>query len=105
MPEENTREFANLQQQLRTRLEEFGFADGTATSRLSHHLAEIAVMGRQLSEQVIPLFLTVDPDNSKMLLSLTTAMKCDIEQLGDAVTDVHEDMLSLMSFFDTRTSS
>lgn len=105
MPDENTRKFADLQEQLRVRLEQVGFADGAAASRLSHHLAEIAVLGKQLAEETIPLFLTLDPDNNKILLSLATAMKCDIEELGDAITDVHEDMLSLMSFFDARSSA
>lgn len=105
MRDENTREFVNVQQALRQRLEEFGFADGSAISRLSHHLAEIATLGHQLSEQTIPLLLEIDRDNGKALLSLTTAMKCDIEQLGDAISDVHQDMLSLMSFFETRAAS
>jgi hypothetical protein len=92
-----------LQGNIRARLLEFGYADDLKATQLSRHLAEIAVMGEAFRKTTLPLFLTVDRDNLKTIAQLTVSIKCDLEELSDALTDVEPDLRDLMEYFNHRT--
>lgn len=88
MSKEETTRILELQQRLLERFEELGFADYASASKVSRHLSEIAVLGRQFAEHTLPLFLELDRDNQNALAQISLAIKCDLEELADAVNDV-----------------
>ena len=105
MTGEDTARFIEVQERISARLEELAFADRGAATRIGHHLAEIMVLSQDFTEQTLPLFLSLDRENHPMLASVVTSAKCDLEQIGDAIADVHEDLLSLMAFLRERAST
>jgi hypothetical protein len=102
MEEQQTNEILELQSALRLRLLELGYADDHSATRLSRHLAEIAVLGETFRRTTLPLFLSIDRDNLNALQQLSVSIKCDLEELSDAVTDVEPEARSLMEFFQHR---
>jgi hypothetical protein len=102
MSEQQTKEILELQQEILHRFLELGYADNASAARLSRHLAEIAVLGQAFRQTTLPLFLAVNRDNGAALSQLAVSMKCDLEELADALTDVEVDLRELMEFFKSR---
>ncbi len=97
MSDSETGAIVELQQQLRGRLEQLGFT-GTASQNVEHHLAEIAVLGRNFAEHTLPLFLGLSLEHRESLAKLIVSIKCDLEQLRDSLTDIEPDLMELMQF-------
>ncbi len=91
-------EIITLQERISIRLAELGYADRQSASKISRHLAEIAVLGRAFADNTLPLFLTLGDSHEHALSQLSISMKCDLEELQDALTDVDRDMHELMHF-------
>ncbi len=87
-----------LQNQLRIRLAELGFQDSQAAAALQRHLAEIAVLGNDFAQHTLPLFLSMSLENSDSIARLAATIKCDLDELRDALSDVETDLLELMEF-------
>ncbi len=87
-----------LQNQLRIRLAELGFQDTQAAGSLQRHLAEIAVLSNDFAQHTLPLFLSMSLENSESIAQLATTIKCDLDELRDALSDVQTDMIELMQF-------
>jgi hypothetical protein len=87
-----------LQNQLRIRLAELGFQDSQAAGSLQRHLAEIAVLGNDFAQYTLPLFLSMSLENSESIAQLAATIKCDLDELRDALSDVQTDMIELMQF-------
>jgi hypothetical protein len=102
MSEQQTKDILALQQAIRKRLLELGYADDPSAARLSRHLAEISVLGHAFYESTLPLFLSIDRDNIQALSQLSVSMKCDLEELADALTDIDIDLRNLMEFLNSR---
>ncbi len=96
MSDSETKAIVELQQRLRTRLEELGFPPGTVASNVEHHLAELAILGRNFAEYTLPLFLSLSLEHRESLASLVVSIKCDLEQMRDTLTDLEPDLLELM---------
>ncbi len=96
MSDSETIAIVDLQQRLRERLAELGFPPGTAADNVEHHLAEIAVLGRNFAEHTLPLFLTLSLDHRESLAQLIVSIKCDLDQLRDTLTDIEPDLVDLM---------
>jgi hypothetical protein len=103
MEEHLIREIIELQGKIRIRLLEFGYADDLKATRLSRHLAEIAILGEAFRKTTLPLFLTLDRDNLKTIAQLTVSIKCDLEELSDSLSDAEPDLRDLMEFFNNHT--
>ena len=91
-----------LQTTIRERLQELGYADPVSADRVSRHLAEIAIQGEYFSSETLPLFLNLDPDNLGSLRAVFTSMKCDLAQIGDAVSDLADDLEQMSEFLHRR---
>ncbi len=100
-----TAEIVELQQRIATRLAELGYADTHAAENLSRQLASLAVLGHAFSQTTLPLFLSIDTDHQDSIAQLATSMKCDLEELGDAIHDVDVDLRSLMQFLQHRAEN
>jgi hypothetical protein len=96
--EQQTQQLVQLQQLISNRLSEFGFADPVTAARISRHLAEISVLGQAFADHTLPLFLSLNRDNLAALSTLVASLKCDLEELSDALIDVNEDLGSLSDF-------
>lgn len=86
----------DLQQRLRERLAELGFPPGTVASNVEHHLAELAVLGRNFAEHTLPLFLSLSLEHRESLARLAVSIKCDLDQMRDTLTDLEPDLVELM---------
>ena len=98
MSDSETSAIVELQQRLRDRLIEIGFPPGTTANNVEHHLAEIAVLGRNFAEHTLPLFLGLSLDHRESLAKLIVSIKCDLEQLRDSLTDIEPDLMELMHY-------
>jgi|SRR3954462_6424364 hypothetical protein len=98
MNPELTQQTVALQQHIHTRLNELEYADGHSAENISAHLAQIAVLGRLFSESTLPLFLTLDREHGESLAQVVISMKCDLEEVRDALHDVDADLQSLVEF-------
>ncbi len=98
MSDSNTEAILALQNRLRIRLAELGLSDSPTTRNLQRHLAEIAVLGDQFAQHTLPLFLSMSPEHTESIARLAMAMKCDLDELRDALTDVEADLIELTQF-------
>ena len=98
MDVDETARILDLQNRISIRLAELGYADRDSANRISRHLAEIAILGQGFAQNTLPLFLTMNRDNSDALAQLAVSLKCDLEELRDALVDVDRDLHSLMEF-------
>ena len=104
MSDQETQEIVRLQQQLQARLRELQFQDGTVAQNVAHHLAEIAVLGRNFADQTLPLFLTMSAEHKEAVGALAVSLKCDLDEIRDAISDVLNDMVELMQFLNRHES-
>lgn len=95
---DETARIVELQRRISDRLAELGYADADSANRISRHLAEISVLGEAFGQTTLPLFLTMNRDNSDALAQLAVSLKCDLEELRDALVDVDRDLHALMEF-------
>lgn len=98
MSVDETERIIELQHRILIRLAELGYADADSANRISRHLAEISIFGQAFGQTTLPLFLTLNPDNSDALARLAVSFKCDLEELRDALVDVDRDLQALMEF-------
>ena len=98
MSDQETQEIVRLQQRLQARLRELQFQDGTVAQNVSHHLAEISVLGRNFAEQTLPLFLSMSTEHKEAIGALAVSLKCDLDEIRDAISDVLNDVVELMQF-------
>jgi hypothetical protein len=96
-------EIVHLQQKITTRLAELGYADTISAENIARHLAEISVLGNAFAQTTLPLFLTLDREHTEPLSQLIISIKCDLEELGDAITDSGPDVRALMQFLNEQS--
>ena len=75
---DETARILDLQNRISIRLAELGYADTDSANRISRHLAEIAILGQTFGQTTLPLFLTLNPDNTDALAQLAVSFKCDL---------------------------
>ena len=98
MSVDETARIIDPQQRISKRLAELGYADAASANRISRHLAEISILEQAFGQTTLPLFLTLNRDNSDALAQLAVSFKCDLEELRDALIDVDRDLHTLMEF-------
>jgi hypothetical protein len=98
MNESNTEAILVLQNRLRIRLAELGLQDSATARNLERHLAEISVLANGFAQHTLPLFLSMSLENGEAIGRLAAAIKCDLDELRDALTDVQSDLIELMQF-------
>ena len=102
MSDAETAAIVSLQSQLRQRLIDLGLPLGSALENLSRQLAHISVLGRNFAEHTLPLFLAIAPEHDDSLARLSVALKCDLDELRDALTDVEPDLVALVQLLRPR---
>ena len=98
MSDQETQEIVRLQQRLQQRLLELNFHEPRVAANVSHHLAEIAVLGRNFADHTLPLFLSMSTEHSDAIGALAVSLKCDLDEIRDAISDVLNDLVELMQF-------
>ncbi len=104
MSDSETSAIIDLQQQLRIRFAELDVPAGSMRNNLERHLAHIAVLGRNFAEHTLPLFLSVSAGHKDTLVQLAHSIKCDLDELRDALTDVEPDLVALVTTLMEQTS-
>jgi hypothetical protein len=102
MSDSETAAIVSLQSLLRQRLIDLGMPQGLSLENLSRHLAHISVLGRNFAEHTLPLFLSLAPEHNESLASLSVAIKQDLDEIRDSLTDVDPDLLALMQLLNQR---
>jgi hypothetical protein len=87
-----------LQQRILMRMQELGYANQDLALRISRHLAEISVLGEVFAKTTLPLFLSMNSEHSDSLAALSLSVKCDLEEIGDAISDVDGPLRDLTEF-------
>lgn len=95
MSDQTTERIMHLQSRLRIRLAELGFAGHPAVT-VTHHLAEVAALSGDISERTVPLFLDLSPAHRQALLGVVTQLKCELDELKDAIQDLEPGLLELI---------
>jgi hypothetical protein len=98
MSDQETQEIVRFQQRLQERLRELKFHDGAVSQNVAHHLAEIAVLGRNFADTTLPLFLSMSAEHTEAVGQLAVSIKCDLDEIRDAISDVLNDVVELMQF-------
>ena len=97
MTDVTTQRIMDLQSRLRIRLAELGL-EGVPASNVVHHLAEISGLAHDLSESSVPLFLELSPTHSQALAEVVSQIKCDLDEVKDAIQDMEPDFTELLKF-------
>jgi hypothetical protein len=97
MPDLTTERIMDLQNRLRIRLGELGFA-GVQAGNVVHHLAEIAALAEDLAGHSVPLFLELSPAHKEALANVVAHLKRDLDELRDAIQDMEPDFTELLKF-------
>ncbi len=95
MTDPETASILQLQTRLDARLHELGFG-GNRGASVARHLAEISVLSRNFFDHTLPLFLSMSSEHRQSLAQLIVSIKCDLEELRDALTDLDPDLHELM---------
>jgi hypothetical protein len=98
MSDQETQEIVRLQQRLAQRLQELSFTEPRVAANVAHHLAEIAVLGRNFADKTLPLFLTMSPEHADAIGQLAVSLKCDLDEIRDSISDVLNDLVELMQW-------
>jgi hypothetical protein len=102
MGDAETAQIAELQMQLREKFGQLGFPAGPEAERLVHHLAEVAVLGRNLAEHTVPLFLSLAPEHTDSLAHLVASIKWDLDEIRDSISDMEASLIALLGFMQRR---
>ena len=105
MPDSETAEIVSLQTRLRLRLLDLGMPDGSPMENLSRQLAHISILGRNLAEHTLPLFLSIAPEHNDSLAQLGMSLKCDLDEIRDSLTDIEPDLIELVQLLRSHAAS
>jgi len=67
---DETERIIELQHRISIRLAELGYADTDSANRISRHLAEISILGQAFGQTTLPLFFTLNRDNTDAFAQL-----------------------------------
>jgi hypothetical protein len=101
MSDATTERIIDLQNRLRIRLAELGFA-GVQSTNVVHKLAEIAALAHGISADSVPLFLGLSPTHIDALVSVITQLKSELDEIRDAIQDIEPDFTEFMKFLQQR---
>jgi hypothetical protein len=88
-----------LQQQIEQRLIQLGFVgDDDAMGNIIHHLAELSVWGKKLSQEALPTFLNLPLSKKEELGELVVSMNYELTEMKEAIEDMEPTFIMLMNF-------
>jgi hypothetical protein len=102
MSDSETAAIVALQTRLHQRLIDLGMSPGLPLENLSRNLAHVSVLGRNFAEHTLPLFLSVSPVHHESLANLSVSLKCDLDEIRDALTDLEPDLTLLIELLNPR---
>jgi len=89
----------DLQEQIRQRLIQLGFAgDDDDMGNIKHHLAELSLWGEKLSKESLPTFLTLPLQKKEELGELVVDMNYELTEMKQAIEDMEPALIKLMNF-------
>ena len=100
--EAEVREIVRLSKQIQERLIELGFVqDDDSIGNISHHLAELALWGKKLSQEALPAFLSLPLQDKDKLGDLVVDWNHDVFEMKQAMEDMEPALVKLMNFLTT----
>jgi len=93
------KEILYLQEQIELRLVQLGFvADGDSMGNIIHHLAELSVWGKKLTQKTLPSFLTLPLERKDELGCLVVDLNSELIEMKEAIEDMEPALIELMNF-------
>jgi hypothetical protein len=97
--EAEVQETLRLSRQIKERLIQLGFVgDDDAVGNITHHLAELSLWGKKLSQEALPAFLTLTQQKKEELAELIVDMNYELIEMKDAIEDMEPAFIKLMNF-------
>lgn len=88
-----------LQEQINRRFIQLGFvSDPNIMGDLEHHLAELSLWGKKLSQESLPAFLTLPLRQKKELGEVVVDLSYDLAEIKDAIEDMEPALTQLMNY-------
>lgn len=87
-----------LQQQIEQRLIQLGFVgDDDAMGNIIHHLAELSIWGKKLSQESLPALLTLPLQEKEKLADLIVDMNYELTEMKEAIEDMEPAFIRLLN--------
>jgi hypothetical protein len=71
--------------------------DDDAMGNIMHHLAEVSVWGKKLSQESLPSLLTLPIQEREKLADLIVDMNYELAEMKEAIEDMEPDFIQLMN--------
>ena len=81
-------EIVELQNRIGQRLDELGYKDDDSAGNIIHHLAEVIVMGKNLAQRSLPMFLALPTNQKEKLADLIVSLQWDLTEIKEAIADM-----------------
>jgi hypothetical protein len=95
---QEVQEIVELQNRIGQRLEELRYKDDDSAGNIIHHLAEVAVMGKNLAQRSLPTFLALPMDEQEKLADLIVRLQYDLTEPNEAIADMESDLNRPVNF-------
>ncbi len=96
--DQEVQEIVDLQNRIGQRLDELGYKDDHSAGNIIHHLAEVAVMGKNLAQRFLPTFLALPMDQKEKVGDLIVSLQWDLTEIKEAIADMEPDLIRLVNF-------
>ncbi len=73
-------------------------SEACRASNVVHSLAEISALAHDVANDSVPLFLDLSPEHKESLVNVLTQLKCDLDELRDAIQDIEPDFTELVKY-------
>jgi len=101
--ESEVQQILELQKQIEQRLIQLGFVgDDDAMGNIIHHLAELSVWGKKLSQEALPAFLTLSLQKKAELADLIVDMNSELTEMKEAIEDMEPAFIELMNLLTSK---
>ena len=101
--ESEVQDILRLSKQIEERLIQLGFVDDDdAMGNIIHHLAELSLWGKKLSQESLPSFLNLPLQRKEELGQLVVNMNYELTEMKEAIEDMEPALIELMNFLTTR---
>lgn len=95
----DVQQILGLQEQIGQRLTQLGFVgDDNATGSIIHHLAELSIWGKKLSQASLPAFLDIPLQKKEELGELVVDINYELTEMKEAIEDMEPALIKLTNF-------
>jgi len=95
--EATVKKILELSNQLSKKLVLLSAVSLESNGNIAHHLAEVCLSSRTLTEEIVPRILSVSPSDSETLAELSHDLLTELEEIRDSIDAMGSDITALMN--------